>query len=300
VPWKDRYNMEVAAVKLRNSYQICYVDINSIFIKQNSSCVIETEAGLDIGTILKSTNFTKNHKNDVTGKVIRLANAKDQETLEELEKTEEKAFQTCREKAAEKKLMMKLVSVKSLLDRTKLIFYFVAENRVDFRDLVRELASVYKTRIEMRQIGVRDEARMVGGYGPCGIKQCCSSMKVDFDPVSIKMAKEQNLNLNSLKISGMCGRLLCCLGYEYETYRALNAGMPRLGTEITTEKQKYTVIAADTLKQEVTIRSGDRILNVSRNDLQQKGRKYSLKEEIIEKILHHDDEDEMDDEYIIH
>lgn len=282
--------MEVAAVKVRNSYQICFVDINNIFIDQNSLCVIETEAGLDIGNILKSPGFTRNHGDDVTGKLLRLAGDDDMAAVDELEKLEEKAFRVCREKVEEKKLEMKLVSVKSLLDKSKLIFYFVAENRVDFRDLVRELASVFKTRIEMRQIGVRDEARMVGGYGPCGIKQCCSSMRVDFEPVSIKMAKEQNLNLNSLKISGMCGRLLCCLGYEYETYREYNRGLPRTGTEIVTEKHKYHVTHVDTLKQMVSLRAGDRYVEVSRDDLEQKGKKYTIKEEVVERILHSDDE----------
>jgi cell fate regulator YaaT (PSP1 superfamily) len=157
---------------------------------------------------------------EVKGRAVRLMTPEDMEKLPEIEALEKKAFDMCREKAKAKNLDMKLVAVKSLFDRTKIIFYFVSENRIDFRELVRELAAVFRTRIEMRQIGVRDEARLVGGYGPCGKELCCVNQREEFEPVSIKMAKEQSLNLNSLKISGMCGRLLCCLAYEFETYRS--------------------------------------------------------------------------------
>ena len=149
---------------------------------------------------------------------------------------------------------MKLISVKCLFDRTKIIFYFVAENRIDFRELVRELASIFRTRIEMRQIGVRDEARLVGGYGPCGKQLCCVHQSEEFEPVSIKMAKEQNLNLNSLKISGMCGRLLCCLGYEYKLYKEINEDMPEPGAEIQAGDITYIVTGVDTLKETIRIR----------------------------------------------
>ena len=197
--------MEISAVKLRNSYQINYVDTNSLFVTQNAFCVVETEHGIDVGHVFKCRRCEGCAQPEVKGKLLRLATEEDLKHLPEIETIEKNAFAKCREKAKAKNLDMKLISVKCLFDRTKIIFYFVAENRIDFRELVRELASIFRTRIEMRQIGVRDEARLVGGYGPCGKQLCCVHQSEEFEPVSIKMAKEQSLNLNSLKISGMCG-----------------------------------------------------------------------------------------------
>ena len=190
---------------------------------------------------------------------------------------------------------MKLISVKCLFDKTKIIFYFVADNRIDFRELVRELASIFRTRIEMRQIGVRDEARLVGGYGPCGKQLCCVHQSQDFDPVSIKMAKEQNLNLNSLKISGMCGRLLCCLSYEYETYKDLNRNMPLPGTSITVGETVYTVCGVDTLRETLQIRLRDRYIQVSKHDLVRKGDAYTLSEDILQRLSKAEEENTEDD-----
>jgi len=211
---------------------------------------------------------------------------------------EKKAFDLCKEKAKNKKLDMKLVSVKSLFDKTKIIFYFVAENRIDFRELVRELASVFRTRIEMRQIGVRDEARLVGGYGPCGRQLCCVHQREEFDPVSIKMAKEQSLNLNSLKISGMCGRLLCCLGYEYKTYKELNVGIPGYGTEIRAGDKKLFVLSSDVLKGAVRLKVDERVVEVLKEDLEQNNNKYHLKKGSMEKLTRpEEDETEEDESY---
>ncbi|MFA5519390.1 MAG: regulatory iron-sulfur-containing complex subunit RicT, partial [Spirochaetota bacterium] len=190
--------MEITGVKLRNSYQIYYVETNNIFIKPKSSCIVEIDHGIDIGKVVQVFKQKSGSEIAVSGKVIRKASDADDERINELVSIENKAFAICREKSKAKKLDMKLVAVKCLFDKTKIIFYFVAENRIDFRELVRELAAVFRTRIEMRQIGVRDEARLVGGYGPCGKAMCCLYQTDDFEPVSIKMAKEQHLNLNSM------------------------------------------------------------------------------------------------------
>ena len=282
--------MEVSAVKLRNSYQIYYIDAENFFLKQNSLCVVEIEHGVDIGNVVKIRNLQNDPSAPITGKVIRKATDDDLSKIPELESIEEKAFAVCREKSKAKNLDMKLVSVKCLFDKTKLIFYFVAENRIDFRELVRELAAVFRTRIEMRQIGVRDEARIVGGYGPCGKPMCCLYQREEFEPVSIKMAKEQNLNLNSMKISGMCGRLLCCLGFEYDVYRELNENMPELDSVITAGDKQYKVVAVNTLKEAVVIKDGDRFLEIKTGYLILNNGRYSIKEELIEELFKTDDE----------
>jgi len=288
--------MEISAVKLRNTYQVYYIDTNNLFVSQNSTCVVETEHGVDIGKIMKNSKFQKNSDIKVTGKLLRLITQEDMDQIPDIESVEKKAFNACREKAKAKNLAMKLVSVKCLFDKTKIIFYFVAENRIDFRELVRDLASIFRTRIEMRQIGVRDEARLIGGFGPCGRPHCCVHQRAEFDPVSIKMAKEQNLNLNSLKISGMCGRLLCCLGYEHATYREQNKNMPKIGSQISAEGKKYTVISIDTLKEKLRIRDDDRIIEISKYDLEHDNQQYKIKNEIIEKIINREEEEEAFEE----
>ena len=284
--------MEVSAVKLRNSYQIYFVDTNNFFLKQNSQCVVEIEHGIDVGRVVKIRGYQNNPSITVTGKIQRKATEEDLSRIPELESIEAKAFTICREKSKAKKLDMKLVSVKCLFDKTKIIFYFVAENRIDFRELVRELAAVFRTRIEMRQIGVRDEAIIVGGYGPCGKPMCCLYQREEFEPVSIKMAKEQNLNLNSMKISGMCGRLLCCLGFEYNTYRELNETMPEIDSVIVARDKLFKVVSVNTLKETVMIKEGDRFLNIKTRDMELKDGKYKIKDELIEELFKIDDETE--------
>ncbi len=180
--------MEVSAVKLRNSYQIYYVATDNLFLNQNSDCIVEIDHGIDIGKVVKSAPLKGEKEIKVSGKLIRKADSSDLEEVKELDSLENYAFGECKEKIVENKLAMKLVSVKYLFDRSKIIFYFVAENRIDFRLLVRDLASIFKTRIEMRQIGARDEARLMGGLASCGRELCCLSQLNDFDPVSIKMA----------------------------------------------------------------------------------------------------------------
>ena len=282
--------MEVSAVKLRNSYQIYFVDTNNFFLQQNSQCVVEIEHGIDVGRVVKIRGYQNNPSISVTGKIQRKATPEDLSRIPELESIEAKAFAICREKSKAKKLDMKLVSVKCLFDKTKIIFYFVAENRIDFRELVRELAAVFRTRIEMRQIGVRDEARIVGGYGPCGKPMCCLYQREEFEPVSIKMAKEQNLNLNSMKISGMCGRLLCCLGFEYDTYRELNETMPEIDSVVVAKDKFFKVVSVNTLKETVMIKEGDRFLNIKTRDMELKDGKYKIKDELIEELFRIDED----------
>lgn len=166
--------------------------------------------------------------------VIRIASAEDIQHVEDNKKHEREAYEICQRKIGEHKLDMKLVSVEYTFDNSKILFYFTANGRVDFRSLVKDLAGVFHTRIELRQIGVRDEAKMLGGLGPCGRPICCGTFLGDFQPVSIKMAKEQNLSLNPTKISGVCGRLMCCLKYEEDIYEETRRRMPRVGKEVIT------------------------------------------------------------------
>ena len=289
--------MKVSAVRLRNSFQIYYIDNNNIFLNQNTLSVVETEHGIDLGRVMKIKKCQDCENVQVTGKLLRKATSEDMEQIPAIEELEKKAYDICKEKARAKNLNMKLISVKSLFDRTKIIFYFVAENRIDFRELVRELASVFRTRIEMRQIGVRDEARLVGGYGPCGRIQCCVNQREDFEPVSIKMAKEQNLNLNSLKISGMCGRLLCCLSYEYETYRDLSEGMPENGAQIICEDMIYVVTASDVLKQTMKIKDRDRFIEISKDDIERKDNTFHIKKEVINRIRRSEEDAAEEEDY---
>ena len=291
--------MEISAVKLRNSYQINYVDTNNLFVSQNAYCVVETEHGIDVGNVFKCRRCEGCAQPEVKGRLLRLATQEDLKHIPEIEAIEKNAFAKCREKAKAKNLDMKLISVKCLFDRTKIIFYFVAENRIDFRELVRELASIFRTRIEMRQIGVRDEARLVGGYGPCGKQLCCVHQSEEFEPVSIKMAKEQSLNLNSLKISGMCGRLLCCLGYEYKLYKEINDDMPDTGTEVRAGDITYTVTGIDTLKETIRLRSRERSVEIRKDDLEVRDGKYFLSKEVVARIEKAEDETAEEDSYTL-
>jgi cell fate regulator YaaT (PSP1 superfamily) len=186
-------------------------------------------------------------------KVIRKATPEDLDQLEKNQQLEKEAFRFCVEKIKAKGLNMKLVKTEVLLDRSKALFYFTAEKRVDFRELVRDLAAEFKMRIEMRQIGVRDEAKMTCGFGTCGRELCCASFLNRFDLVSVKMAKEQNLALNPAKISGVCGRLMCCLSYEFPTYMELKKNLPKVGKHIVTRSGKGKVIRQNVLRQTVTV-----------------------------------------------
>ncbi len=220
--------------------------------------VINSRYGKDLGVVL---GIVKNHQ-DVTEddliSIIRICNDKDLKKLEENNIKEQKAFEICKEKISGLNLDMKLTGVHYLLDEPKILFYFTADNRVDFRELVKSLVSIFKMRIELRQIGVRDESRLLGGMGVCGRVICCHGLTDCLKPVSIKMAKEQNLSLNSMKISGPCGRLLCCLEYEFDFYESEKAKLPNQGSKIRYKKELYNVDDVNIFSKSITVSGNDR------------------------------------------
>jgi len=216
--------------------------------------IVESDKGLVLGKALSAPQDTeKRFILKSPRKVVRKATPEDLEQFEKNQQLEKDAFQFCLEKIKEKNLSMKLVKTEVLLDCSKILFYFTAEKRVDFRELVKDLAAQLRMRIEMRQIGVRDEAKMICGVGSCGRELCCAKFMNRFELVSVKMAKEQNIALNPTKISGICGRLMCCLAYEYPTYMELKKDLPRLGKHIVTRSGKGKVIRQNVLNQTVTI-----------------------------------------------
>jgi cell fate regulator YaaT (PSP1 superfamily) len=215
---------------------------------------VESERGVLLGKVLSEPHHKeKRFVLKSPGKVIRKATIEDLERFEENKKLEQRAFDFCLKKINEKGLNMKLVKTEVLLDRSKILFYFTAEKRVDFRELVKDLASEFRIRIEMRQIGVRDEAKMISGIGSCGRELCCSKFMNRFDLVSVKMAKEQNLALNPSKISGICGRLMCCLSYEFPVYLELKRDLPKVGKRILTKAGRGKVIRQNVLSQTITV-----------------------------------------------
>jgi len=210
----------VVGVRFKKAGKIYYFDPGDIDIKVNDEVIVETVRGIEYGrVVIGPAEISEEEVVMPLKKVIRKATASDKEQLEENARKEKKAFDICVEKIAKHGLPMKLVDVEQTFDGNKIIFYFTADGRIDFRELVKDLASVFRTRIELRQIGVRDEAKMLGGLGCCGRELCCASWLYDFSPVSIRMAKDQNLSLNPTKISGICGRLMCCLKFENQVYQ---------------------------------------------------------------------------------
>jgi len=229
-------------------------DAQEFAFAAGESVIVDTEKGLAIGRVLSPPHQKERRLLVKTPKrVVRKATPEDLDQLEKNRQLEKEAFQFCLRKVNEKGLNMKLVKTEVLFDRSKILFYFTAEKRVDFRELVRDLAAEFKMRIEMRQIGVRDEAKMVCGLGSCGRELCCSTYLNRFDLVSVKMAKEQNLALNPTKISGICGRLMCCLSFEYPTYVELKKDLPKVGKHIVTKSGKGKVIRQNVLNQTVTV-----------------------------------------------
>jgi len=211
--------VKVVGVRFKPAGKIYYFDPEELEIKANTDVIVETVRGLEYGkAVIANREVTDEDVVLPLKKVIRIATENDKAQMDVNEKKEQEAKQQCQKKIVEHKLPMKLIDVEYTFDGSKVIFYFTAEGRVDFRELVKDLAAIFRTRIELRQIGVRDEAKMLGGIGCCGRMLCCATFLGDFEPVSIRMAKDQNLSLNPTKISGICGRLMCCLKYESETY----------------------------------------------------------------------------------
>ncbi|MBN2736335.1 MAG: hypothetical protein JXR70_05095 [Spirochaetales bacterium] len=237
-----------------NATEYCiYEGDEKISLDRDDFVIIPTRYGRDLGRVLGRITHLIEIGDDPVEKIVRKANAEDLKNYEEYKEKDQKAYRLCREKIQEHQLEMKLVSAHYLLDEPKILFFFTADSRVDFRELVKDLVSIFKTRIELRQIGVRDESRVLGGMGMCGRGYCCHTLTDKLNPVSIKMAKEQNLSLNSLKISGACGRLLCCLAYEYPFYKEQKSKLPRIGDKIRFEGKEYNVNEINIFKQEIQL-----------------------------------------------
>ena len=227
--------VKVVGVRFRSAGKIYYFDPAECDMKVGTHVIVETARGVEYGTVMIAPREVADDKVVQPLKsVIRVATKEDEKQERRNKEKEKDAFKICLEKIAKHKLEMKLVEAEYTFDNTKLLFYFTADGRIDFRELVKDLASVFRTRIELRQIGVRDETKILGGIGICGRELCCKSYLSEFAPVSIKMAKEQNLSLNPTKISGVCGRLMCCLKNEEETYEYLNSRLPNIGDTVTT------------------------------------------------------------------
>ena len=247
--------VKVIGVRFRNAGKIYYFAPGKYEIKSGQHVIVETARGIEYGYVVLGTREVEDGKVVQPLKsVIRMA-TKEDEAIEEANKKKEKdAFKVCLEKIRKHKLDMKLIDVEYTFDNNQILFYFTADGRIDFRELVKDLAAVFKTRIELRQVGVRDETKIVGGIGICGRPLCCHSYLSEFIPVSIKMAKEQNLSLNPTKISGVCGRLMCCLKNEEETYEYLNSKLPNVGDFVTTDDGlKGEVHSVNVLRQTVKV-----------------------------------------------
>ena len=245
---------EVVQLRLRGAGNIVNYYTNDTHPKIGDYVIVEVERGYDYAHVISEPGVLMEADLDKPlKKIMRIATKEDVQRISENKKRIKHAFQTCARKIQERKLGMKLIDAEYSFDRTKLIFYFTSEDRIDFRELVKDLAHIFKVRIELRQIGVRDEAKMLGGFGHCGRPLCCATFLKAFEPVTIRMAKEQNLPLNPSKISGCCGRLMCCLGYEYGNYRKYLKGLPKEGEKIKTKQGKGKVISVNALKRKVVV-----------------------------------------------
>ena len=247
--------IKVIGVRFKKAGKIYYFDPAGLDIEKGNFVVVETARGIEFGECV--IGLKEINENDVIAplkRVLRVATDSDIEKHNQNKEKEKDAFSICLKKIAEHKLTMKLIDVEYTFDNNKVIFYFTADGRVDFRELVKDLATIFKTRIELRQIGVRDEAKMLGGLGPCGRPMCCSTFLGDFASVSIKMAKEQNLSLNPTKISGICGRLMCCLNYEQSTYEDIRKRIPKVGSIVKTEDGTGVVVSNNIIKESVKVK----------------------------------------------
>ncbi len=247
--------IKVVGVRFRNAGKIYYFDPKEFPLKNGDQVIVETARGVELGTVMIAPRDMNENKIVQPLKAVsRIATEEDKKKAEKNRQKEKEAFTICQEKIKKHKLDMKLVDAEYTFDNNKLLFYFTADGRIDFRELVKDLAAVFRTRIELRQIGVRDETKILGGIGICGRELCCKTYLADFAPVSIKMAKEQSLSLNPTKISGVCGRLMCCLKNEQETYEYLNSQLPVPGDVVTTpEGIKGHVQNMSVLRQKVKV-----------------------------------------------
>ena len=239
----------IIGVKFKGAGKVYYFDPDEAILNAGDYVVVETSRGIECGTVtFGNREINDDGLNRPLKKIIRPATAEDIAHLEDNRKKEEKAYGICLKKIIEHNLKMKLVTVEYTFDNNKILFYFTADGRVDFIELAKDLAGIFRTRIELRQIGVRDESKMLGGLGICGREFCCKGFLSDFQPVSIKMAKEQGMSLNPVKISGTCGRLMCCLKYEQEAYSDLLKKTPKIGAYVSTPDGKGTVVDQNLIK----------------------------------------------------
>ena len=248
----------IIGVRFKKLGKIYFFNPKGLRVRKGDKVIVETAQGEEYGEVMIQNRWVEDEKIVAPlKKVIRIANYKDHKHFEECRKKEKEAFSVCLQKIKEHKLDMTLTDVEYKFDNSKILFYFTADGRIDFRELVKDLAAIYKTRIELRQIGVRDEVKRIGGNGICGRELCCCSFLSDFETVSIKMAKEQNMSLNPSKISGNCGRLMCCLKYENDVYEEKLKKLPNIGAIVKTEDGVGEVDAIETLKERVRVKIKD-------------------------------------------
>ena len=247
--------VKVVGVRFKKAGKIYYFDPGEFDIELNENVIVETARGIEFGlVVVPNTDVPEEQIVAPLKKVIRVADEEDTNHFKENSRKEKEAFDICIQKINDHKLEMKLIEVEYTFDNNKVLFYFTADGRVDFRELVKDLASVFRTRIELRQIGVRDEAKMMGGLGVCGRVLCCNAFLGDFQPVSIKMAKEQGLSLNPTKISGACGRLMCCLKYEQDAYEEIITRIPKEGAIVETPDGQGVVMGISLLKELIKVK----------------------------------------------
>ena len=285
--------VKVVGVRFKKAGKIYYFDPDKINIETNDFVIVETARGLEFGLVAVGPKEVDEDEIIPPLKpVLRIAEDEDFEIHKENKKMAKEAMTICEEKVKEHGLDMNLVDVEYTFDNNKVIFYFTADGRVDFRELVKDLAAIFKTRIELRQIGVRDEAKMIGGLGPCGKPVCCTTFLGEFEPVSIKMAKEQSLSLNPTKISGLCGRLMCCLKYEHEAYEEILDTMPTIGSIAITPKGRGTIVETYTLLEMVKVKvrledDTEELFNYKIDEIittEEKDPKYNNEEELEEEL----------------
>lgn len=279
----------IAVAKVLYNCDVCFLDLPDFPVKRGDLIIIETPNGPEIAAISGITHSIP--EDTKIGKIIRICNEEDLKKKKDNEKRAEEAFQITLEKIKKHNLEMKLVSIHYFLDDNKIIFNFTADERVDFRELVKDLASIFKKRIELRQIGARDEAKIINGTGICGRNFCCTAVKNELQPVTIKMAKDQNLTLNSSKISGACGRLLCCLSYEHEAYCEIKNNYPTEGSIFEYGGKKVTLSEINILKMVATLKTEDEInVKIPLNELPQRNGKPCTQEITEPKSIHVEDD----------
>lgn len=244
-----------AQVRQREFGKVAFYDTGDLNVAPGIYVIVEADRGLDYGRVLSEEELLMDEKKltEPLRKIIRVADSSDIGKIKENREKIKEVMKTCNVKIEQYKLNMQLVKGEFSFDCSKIIFYFSAEERIDFRELVKDLAKMFKARIELKQVGVRDEAKILGGFGPCGRELCCSLFLGDFEPVSIKQAKDQNLSLNPTKISGLCGRLMCCLSYEHDEYKKLSKGLPHVGQKVKTPSGQGKVIDINFLTRIATV-----------------------------------------------